>query len=73
MDGVGHLAIGPDLDAELAAGFAEPVAIDGEVVVAEENPLAPISPLGHVMREAGKDDARDAGHAAKRYRVAEYR
>ncbi len=64
VDVIGHLAIGPDLDAELAAGLSQPVAIEGAVVVAEEDTLAPVASLGHVMRDARKDDARDTGHAS---------
>ncbi len=64
VDVIGHLAIGPDLDAELPAGFGEPVAIEGVVVVAEEDPLVPVASLGHVMRDAGKDDTRDTDLAS---------
>ncbi len=49
---VGRLAISPDLDAELAARLGERVAIEGVIVIAEENPLAPVASLGHVMRDA---------------------
>ena len=64
VDVIGHLAIGPDLDADLAAGFGGPVAIEGVVVVAEEDPLAPVASLSHVMRDAWKDNSRDTGHAS---------
>ncbi len=61
---VGHLAIGPDLDAEATAGPSEPIAIERIVAVLEKDALAPVAPLGHMMRQARDDDAGDAGHAA---------
>ena len=39
MNVVRHLAIGPDLDAEAAAGFREPVAMEGIVALLEEDAL----------------------------------
>jgi len=63
MHVVGHQAIGPDLDAEFGAGRGEPIAIEGVVLVAEENALAAVASLRDMMRRAGKDDAGDARHA----------
>ncbi len=69
---VGHLAIGPDLDAEATAGPGEPMAIERIVAVLEKDALAPVAPLGHTMRQAGDDDAGDAGHAATLYAVSQF-
>ncbi len=41
MNVVRHLAIRPDLDAEAAAGFPEPVAIESIVALLEDNVLPP--------------------------------
>ncbi len=65
MDVVRHLAIGPDFDAEAAAGFAEPVAIESIVALLEEDALPPVAALGDVMRQAGNDGAGDAGHGRR--------
>jgi hypothetical protein len=62
MNVIGHLAIGPDLDAEPPAGFAKPIAIERVIAVLEEYALAPVAALGDMMRQPGNDDAGDAGH-----------
>ena len=69
MDVVGHQAIGPDLDAEATAGFGEPIAIERIVAVLEKDALAPVAALGHMMRQAGDDDAGDAGHGRRLARM----
>jgi hypothetical protein len=63
VDVVGHLAIGPNRDAEAPAGLGEPVAVERIVVFALENPLAAIAALGDVVGRSGNDDAGDASHA----------
>ena len=70
MDVIGHQAIGPAGDAEAPAGFGEPVLVEPVVVGLEEDPLAAIAALSDVMRQAGDNDAGDAGH---RRSIAEMR
>jgi hypothetical protein len=59
---VGHQAIGPHLHAAPGRLLSEQIAIDLLVAGLEEDRLAPDAPLGHMMREAGDDDASEAGH-----------
>ncbi len=64
MHRVRHPAPCPNLDAGGPAMLAEQVAIEGVVGVGEERARAAIAALGDVMRQAGDDDAGEAGHAA---------
>ena len=59
---VGHQAIGPAGDAGPTARLGEPVLIETKILQLEEYPLASIAALGDVMRQAGDDNAGDAGH-----------
>ena len=63
VDVIGHQTTGPDLNPYLARLFREQIEIDFMVPVLEEDRLAPVSPLGHMMREAGKHPAGKTGHA----------
>ena len=62
MDVIGHQAVGPAGDAEAPAGFGEPVLVEPVVVGLKKirSPRLPRS--SDVMRQAGDDDAGDAGH-----------
>jgi len=62
VDVVGHQAIGEDRDVMVVAVGLQPIEIDAATGVGEENALAAVAALGHVMRQAGKDSAGDAGH-----------
>jgi len=62
---VGHLAIGPDRDAEAPAALGEPVAIERIVVGRREDALAAMAALRDVVRGAGNDDAGDAGYETR--------
>jgi hypothetical protein len=55
MHMVGHQAVGPDLDAALAGLFGQQVAVDLLIPILEEDRLAPVAALGHVVRKAGDD------------------
>ena len=59
---VGHQAIGPDIEAALLAMLAEQLEIEPVVVLTEENVLAPIAPLGDVMRDARNHQPCQACH-----------
>ena len=56
---IGHLAIGPYGHAEAAAGFREPIPIEGIVAVLIEYPLAAVAALRDVVRSAWNDNAGD--------------
>jgi hypothetical protein len=43
-------------------GLGWKVEVERIIALLEEGPLAPIAALGHVMREAGNDDAGQASH-----------
>lgn len=60
MNVVGHQAIGPDLDRGFAATFGQNVAMERIVGRFEEDLLAAIAGLGHVMRKSWSDDAAKA-------------
>ena len=62
VDVIGHQAIGPDLNAAPADLFGEQVTINLLVAVLEEDRLAPIAPLGHMVRQSGNDHAGEASH-----------
>ena len=62
MHMVGHQAPGPHRDVRGARMLAEQVAIERIVGVGEKRPRAAVAALGHVMRQAGNDDAREPGH-----------
>jgi hypothetical protein len=64
MDVVGHQAIGPDLAARATRRLGEEVAVERVVAVLEKGLLPAIAALGHVIGDAGKDDAREPGHAS---------
>ena len=49
--------------AERAARLRQPVLIETIILRLEEYFLGSIAALGHVMRQAGRDDAGDAGRA----------
>ena len=62
MHVVGHQTIGPAGNPGLAASFRQQVAVQRVIVIAEEDALAPVSPLRDVVRNAGNHDAGEAGH-----------
>jgi hypothetical protein len=62
---VGHQSVGPDLDVALEGLFGQEVAIDLLIPVLEEDRLAPVAPLSHVVRKAWGDDPGVAGHRRK--------
>ena len=61
---VRHQAPRPDRDVGAACVLAQQCEIGAIVVVAEEDGLPPISPLGHMMGHGGNDDAGQARHEA---------
>ena len=65
VDVIGHQAIGPDRHLRSRGCFGEQVEIERIVPIFEEHPLAPVAPLGDVVRNAWKDDAREPGHSGR--------
>ena len=65
MDMTRHEAVGPHLHAELACLLRKQIAINLLISLFEENRLATISALGHVVRKTRDDHAGEATHAAK--------
>src|SRR5207302_442276 len=57
---VGHEAIGPHRDAGRSATLGQDVAEERVVALLEEHPLAAVTPLRHMVREAGNNDAAKA-------------
>jgi hypothetical protein len=65
MDMIGHKAVSPYLHSKLAELLRKHVAINLLISIIEENGLATISALGHMVRETRDDHARKATHAGK--------
>ena len=63
VDVIGHQAIRPDDQAELAAVLPEHVEVDGAVLIGEKGGLPAISPGGYVVRKARHDNAGETGHS----------
>ena len=63
MNVVGHQTPGPDLDFGGPAFAAEQIAVKDVILVVEKCLLSTVATLGHVMRDAGNDDAGKTGHA----------
>jgi hypothetical protein len=59
---IGHQAVAPDLGLRLVRSRGEQIAIEGIIAFFEEGPLALIAALRHMMRDAGQNEARKAGH-----------
>ena len=62
VDMVGHQAIAPDLDMRPPCGVGEQIEIELVIAILEKGLLAAIAALGDVVRDAGEDEAREAGH-----------
>lgn len=60
---IGHQAIRPDLGLRPLHRIREQIEIQIIVAVLEECLFAPIAPLRDMMRQPGKHDAGQAGHA----------
>jgi hypothetical protein len=60
---VGHQAVGPDLDRSFAAALGKQIAVEGVIGRFEEDRLAAIAALGHVMRKSRGNDAAEACHS----------
>lgn len=74
MNLVEHRATGQDAHLRPAAAPGKQVEVQGAIVVAEERRLAPVVSLRDMMRQAGNEEAGDAGHEAKvRRREANFR
>ena len=61
---VGHQAIRPHRDALFAALNARQIALEFVNGIAEEDFLAPVAALRHMMRQAGENEAGDAGRGS---------
>ena len=61
---VGHQAIRPHRDALFAALNAQQIALEFVIGIAEEDFLAPVAALRHMMRQAGENEAGDAGRGS---------
>jgi hypothetical protein len=62
MNMVGHEAIGPNLDAKPPSRIREQIEIKLIVAILEKGRIPPVSALGDMVRDTGKDDAREACH-----------
>jgi len=65
VDMVGHQAIAPDLDMRPPAGFGRQVQIELIIPTLEEHLLAAVAALGHMVGDAGQDEARKTGHGGR--------
>src|ERR1700720_815959 len=65
MDMIGHKTIGPHLHPELAKLLPKHVAVKLLISILEENCLATISALGHVVRKARDDHSGEPTPAGK--------
>jgi hypothetical protein len=65
MDMIGHKTIGPHVYPELAQLLPKHVAVKQLISIPEENCLATISALGHVVRKARDDHSGEPTHARK--------
>ena len=63
MHVVGHQAPRPHLDVGLAAVLRQEIAVERVVLVGEEGARAAVATLRDMVRDAGDDDAGEAGHA----------
>ena len=64
VDVIRHQHPGPDRDVGGPAGGSQKVAVERVIRITEEGLRAPVSPLGHVMRQTGDDETSKARHAA---------
>jgi hypothetical protein len=62
MDMIGHQDPRPDFDIRGAAGLGQQIAIERVIGLAEKCLRAPIAALGHVVRDAGNNESREASH-----------
>jgi hypothetical protein len=65
MDMIGHEAVGPYLNTGLARLLRKHIAVNLLISILEENCLATISALGHMVRKTRDDHAGKASHAGK--------
>lgn len=65
MHVIGHQTVGPNLDAAFPGLFGQEAAINVLVAVLEEDRLAAIAALRHVMGATGYDDASETGHSRR--------
>ncbi len=73
MDVVRHQAICQDFDGLPFCVGTQQREVGVPVRVAEEYRAAAIAPLGHVMRDPGDDNARNAGHGLQASDSCEHR
>ena len=64
MHVVGRQAVGPDFDAATFDLFGQQIAVHVLIAVLEEDRLAPIAPLRHMVRDARNNDPGQTGHDA---------
>lgn len=62
---IGHQTISQDLHCMRVAVGLQPIQVRPAILVGEEHILAAIAALRDVVRETGKDGARQSGHAVK--------
>ena len=60
VDVIGHQTLGEAPNALRGAGVGDEVAIDGIILIAEEDRLAPIAALGDVVGDVGNHQAGEA-------------
>jgi hypothetical protein len=62
VDMVGHETIAPDILAHSPCRIGKQIKIERVIAIFEERALPPIATLGYIVRNAGKDKARETGH-----------
>jgi hypothetical protein len=62
VDMVGHETIGPDIHSHSPCRIGEQIKVERVIAIFEERALPPIATLGYMVRNAGKDKAREASH-----------
>jgi hypothetical protein len=62
MNMIRHQAIGPDLYPALCAPLRHELPIALIIIIAEENLLSAIPPLGNMVRYTGRNNSGQSGH-----------
>ena len=65
VDVIVHQAPGEAFHPRFRAALAQEINVEQAVLVGEEDRLPAIAALGDVMRDAGDDDAGEAGHSGR--------
>ena len=69
MHVIGHQAVGPDVRPGAPRRLREQIAVELIIAVFEEGLLAAVAALGHVVRQAGQNEARETDHGGQPMRA----